>query len=89
MYVLQHFSIGKRRLEGYLKALNKHSIPVEESLILKCNISEMIFMKNQIKKYTAARKVDDAEEATNNTSGTSVPLFPTTLAPSTDTIVLP
>ena len=37
MYVLQHFSIGKRRLEGYLKALNKHSIPVEESLILKCN----------------------------------------------------
>ena len=37
MYVLQHFSIGKRRLEGYLKALNKHNIPIEESLILKCN----------------------------------------------------
>jgi len=37
MYVLQHFSIGKRRLEGYLKALAKHNLPVEESLILKCN----------------------------------------------------
>lgn len=37
MYVLQHFSIGKRRLEGYLKALEKHNILVDESLILKCN----------------------------------------------------
>lgn len=37
MYVLQNFSIGKRRLQGYLQALEKHNIPVDESLIVKCN----------------------------------------------------
>ncbi|HAI84560.1 MAG TPA: LacI family transcriptional regulator [Chitinophagaceae bacterium] len=37
MYVLQNFSIGKRRLEGYVKALEKHNIPIDESLILRCD----------------------------------------------------
>jgi len=37
LYVLQNFSIGKRRLEGYLNALEKYNIPIDESLIVKCN----------------------------------------------------
>ncbi len=37
MYVLQNFSIGKRRFQGYLQALEKHNIPVDERLILKCD----------------------------------------------------
>jgi len=37
LYVLQNFSIGKRRLEGYINALKKNNIPVDEKLILKCD----------------------------------------------------
>lgn len=34
MYVLRDFSIGKRRFEGYLKALAKHNIPYDDSLVV-------------------------------------------------------
>jgi LacI family transcriptional regulator len=34
MYVLRDFSIGKRRFEGYLKALQKHKIPFDDSMVI-------------------------------------------------------
>jgi LacI family transcriptional regulator len=34
MYVLRDFSIGKRRFQGYVKALEKHKIPFDESLVV-------------------------------------------------------
>lgn len=34
--VLQNFSIGKRRFEGYQQALTKYNIELNEKLILKC-----------------------------------------------------
>lgn len=36
-YVLQNFSIGRRRFEGYKKALEKNGIALDENLILKCD----------------------------------------------------
>ncbi|PKP11721.1 MAG: LacI family transcriptional regulator [Bacteroidetes bacterium HGW-Bacteroidetes-4] len=36
----QNLLIGQRRREGYLKALNKHGIPVDENLIRKCDSRE-------------------------------------------------
>jgi LacI family transcriptional regulator len=35
MYVLRDFSIGRRRYEGYCKALEKYHIPLDESLVVK------------------------------------------------------
>lgn len=36
----QNLLIGQRRKEGYIKALNKYNIPVDESLIYKCDSRE-------------------------------------------------
>lgn len=37
LYVLRDFSIGKRRFEGYKKALEHYQIPFDETLVLKCS----------------------------------------------------
>src|SRR3989339_236666 len=36
----QNLTIGTKRKEGYIKALQKHHIPVDESLIIKCDNRE-------------------------------------------------
>ncbi|MBI9066794.1 MAG: LacI family DNA-binding transcriptional regulator [Salinivirgaceae bacterium] len=36
----QNLLIGQRRKEGYLKALKKHNLPLDESLIFKCDSRE-------------------------------------------------
>ncbi len=44
----QNLIIGQRRMEGYIKALKKHAIPVDESLIIKCDSREeaLVVMRN-------------------------------------------
>ncbi len=36
MHVLEDFSIGRRRYQGYLQALEKNEYKLDESLIIKC-----------------------------------------------------
>lgn len=44
----QNLIIGQRRKDGYLKALKKHGIPIDESLIIKCDSREeaLVVMHN-------------------------------------------
>lgn len=37
LYLSKNLSIGNRRKEGYLKALNDHKLPVQESLLVACS----------------------------------------------------
>ena len=43
----RHLLIGKNRYEGYVQALKNHKIPLDESLVLKCDTREEVMSMRQ------------------------------------------
>jgi LacI family transcriptional regulator len=58
MYVLQNFSVGERRFRGYLQALEKNNILVDEKMIIRCN-QDYDANYALIKKLLSGRKRPD------------------------------